>query len=149
VGGDLQWDITIARHDVLSLRGTYIHQSATLAGTVAMGGASVLDQNLSSVNVNAEYHFGNRVSATLGWFDTWGTADPTLFPPGGIGGSPNGSPDSHGFIGNVSWWPTQNLQFAAQFTGYNKFNGAKTDYDGAGRDASDNNTFYLLGRFIF
>jgi hypothetical protein len=149
VGGDLQWDLTIARHDVLSLRGTYIHQSATLAGTVAMGGASVLDQNLSSVNVNAEYHFGNRVSATLGWFDTWGTADPTLFPPGGIGGSPNGSPDSHGFIGNVSWWPTQNLQFAAQFTGYDKFNGAKTNYDGAGRDASDNNTFYLLGRFIF
>jgi hypothetical protein len=149
VAGDLQWDLTIARHDVLSLRGTYIHQSATLAGTVAMGGASVLKQDLSSVNVNAEYHFGNRVSATLGWFDTWGTADPALYPPGAIGGSASGSPNSDGFIANVSWWPTQNLQVSAQFTGYTKFNGGTTDYDGSGRNASDNNTFYLLGRFIF
>jgi hypothetical protein len=149
VAGDIQWDLTIARHDVLSLRGTYIHQSANLAGLVSMGAASVLNQNLSSVNVNAEYHFGNRVSATLGWFDTWGTADPALYPPGDIGGSANGSPNSNGFIGNISWWPTQNLQFSAQFTGYTKFNGGTTDYDGSGRNASDNNTFYLLGRFIF
>ncbi len=149
IAGDIQWDLTVARHDVLSVRGTYIHQSATLLGSVAAGIASVPNQNLSSVNVNAEYHFGNRVSATFGWFDNWGTADSTLYPPGGIGGSPNGSPDSNGFIGNISWWPTQNLQFSAQFTGYTKFNGGTTDYDGAGRNASDNNTFYLLGRFIF
>ncbi|HYX21047.1 MAG TPA: hypothetical protein VFA98_09425, partial [Thermoanaerobaculia bacterium] len=149
IAGDLQWDLTIARHDVLSLRGTYIHQSANLAGTVAMGGASVLNQDLSSVNVNAEYHFGNRVSATFGWFDTWGTADAALYPPGAIGGSATGSPNSDGFIANLSWWPTQNLQVSAQYTGYTKFNGGTTDYDGSGRNASDNNTFYLLGRFIF
>jgi hypothetical protein len=149
IAGDMQWDLTVARHDVLSLRGTYIHQKANLAGTVAMGAASVLHQDLSSVNVNAEYHFGNRVSATFGWFDTWGTADPTLYPADAIGGSASGSPNSDGFIANLSWWPTQNLQFSAQFTGYDKFNGGKTDYDGSGRNASDNNTFYLLGRFIF
>jgi hypothetical protein len=149
VAGDLQWDLTVARHDVLSLRGTYIHQSATLAGSVAAGAASVLNQNLSSVNVNAEYHFGNRVSATFGWFDTWGTADPTLYAPGSLSGFANGSPDSEGYIANLSWWPSQNFQISAQFTGYTKFNGASTDYDGSGRNASDNNTFYLLGRFIF
>jgi hypothetical protein len=114
-----------------------------------MGGASILNQDLSSVNVNAEYHFGNRVSATFGWFDTWGTADAALYPPGAIGGSATGSPNSDGFIANLSWWPTQNLQVSAQFTGYTKFNGGTTDYDGSGRNASDNNTFYLLGRFIF
>ncbi len=149
IAGDFQWDLTVARHDVLSLRGTYIHQSSTLAGQVAMGGASVLNQDLSSVNVNAEYHFGNRVSTTFGWFDTWGTADPALYPPGAIGGSATGLSDSEGFIANLSWWPTQNLQFSAQFTGYTKFNGGTTDYDGSGRNASDNNTFYLIGRFIF
>jgi len=149
VAGDLQWDLTVARHDVLSLRGTYIHQSATLAGSVAAGAASVLNQNLSSVNVNAEYHFGNRVSATFGWFDTWGTADPTLYASGSLSGFANGSPDSEGYIANLSWWPSQNFQISAQFTGYTKFNGASTDYDGSGRNASDNNTFYLLGRFIF
>jgi len=33
--------------------------------------------------------------------------------------------------------------------GYTRFNGAAINYDGAGRNASDNNTVYLLGRFIF
>jgi hypothetical protein len=149
IAADFQWDLTLVRHDVLSIRGTYIHQKATLAGSVAMGGAGVLHQNLGSFNVNAEYHFGNRVSTTLGWFDNRGTADPTSFAPGAVTGSANGSPDSQGFLLNLSWWPTQNLQFSGQVTAYSKFNGGKTDYDGSGRNASDNNTFYLLGRFIF
>jgi hypothetical protein len=149
LAGDFQWDYTVGRRDVLSLRGTYIYQKATLAGQVAAEGASVPHQRLTAINVNAEYHLGNSVSATLGWFDTWGTADPVLYAPGELGGFANGSPDSDGFIGNLSWWPTQNLQLSAQFTGYAKFNGAKTNYDGSGRNASDNNTFYLLGRFIF
>lgn len=149
LAADMQWDLTVARHDVLSVRGTYIHQKATLDGSVAAGAASVVDQNLSSVNVNAEYHFGNRVSATFGWFDTWGTADPLLYPQEELGGSLTGLPNSEGYTANLSWWPSQNFQFSAQFTGYTKFNGASTNYDGAGRNASDNNTFYLLGRFIF
>ena len=99
--------------------------------------------------MNAEYHFGDRFSTTVGWFDTWGAADPLLYPAGSVSGSANGSPDSEGFIANLSWWPTQNLQFSAQFTAYDKFNGGSADYDGSGRSASDNDTFYLIGRFIF
>jgi hypothetical protein len=36
-----------------------------------------------------------------------------------------------------------------QYTGYHKFNGTGTDYDGTGRNAKDNNTLYLLGWFAF
>jgi len=43
----------------------------------------------------------------------------------------------------------QNLDLAAQYTAYTRFNGAATNYDGAGRNASDNNTVYLLARFVF
>ena len=50
---------------------------------------------------------------------------------------------------NFSYWPWQNLQLAAQYTGYTRFNGAQNNYDGAGRNASSNNTVYLLARFIF
>jgi hypothetical protein len=32
---------------------------------------------------------------------------------------------------------------------YSKFNGASNNYDGFGRNASDNNTFYLLGWLMF
>jgi hypothetical protein len=72
-----------------------------------------------------------------------------LYPQSSISGSANGSPRGSGLIANLSWWPTQNLQFAAQYIAYSHFNGGSTNYDGAGRNAGDNNTTYLLGRFIF
>jgi len=66
-----------------------------------------------------------------------------------VTGTFNGDPRSSGYIASVSYWPWQNLQLGAQYTGYTRFNGASTNYDGAGRNASDNNTFYLVARFVF
>jgi hypothetical protein len=43
----------------------------------------------------------------------------------------------------------QNLQLAAQYTGYTRFNGAAINYDAAGRNASGNNTVYLDVHFVF
>ena len=65
------------------------------------------------------------------------------------GGNPNGDPRSAGYIANVSFWPWQNLQLAAQYTAYTRFNGAAHNYDGAGRNASANNTVYLDAKFLF
>jgi hypothetical protein len=36
-----------------------------------------------------------------------------------------------------------------QYTGYLRFNGAQNNYDGFGRNASSNNTVFLLARFVF
>ena len=146
---DMQLDQSLFRTDVLSVRATYIREKSELDATLDAGGAEQSSHRLTAVQANAEYHFGNRVSATVGWFSTTGTTDPLLFPQAPITGSANGDPRSNGIIGNVSWWPTQNLQFAAQYIAYTRFNGASTNYDGAGRNASDNNTMYLLGRFVF
>jgi len=49
----------------------------------------------------------------------------------------------------VGWWPQQNIGLTFQYTGYLKFNGAGTNYDGAGRNASSNNSTYLMARFVF
>jgi DNA invertase Pin-like site-specific DNA recombinase len=38
---------------------------------------------------------------------------------------------------------------AVQYTAYTRFNGGSTNYDGSGRNASGNNTVYLLARFVF
>jgi hypothetical protein len=49
-----------------------------------------------------------------------------------------------------SWMaPNANLRLGLQYTAYSKFNGASNDYDGAGRDASDNNTLMLLAWLAF
>ena len=148
---DFQYDRTIPQfhNDILSFRGTYIRENANLLATFATGDALQPEHHLNTLQANAEYHFGNRVSGTFGWFDINGTPDPLLYTAGSVSGSANGDPKSDGYILNASWWPAQNFQLAAQYTGYLKFNGASTNYNGDGRDASGNNTIYLIARFVF
>jgi len=149
VGVDTQIDRTLFRKDVLSLRGTYIHESSDLLASFVAAAAAQRLHHLNTVMVNAEYHFGNRVSGTFGWFDTSGTGDALLFAPAAVTGFANASPRSAGYLANISYWPWQNLQLAAQYTGYTRFNGGATNYDGSGRSASANNTIYLDAKFIF
>jgi hypothetical protein len=140
---DTQIDRTLYRTDVLSFRGTYIHESSDL---LASGFGS---NHLNTLLANAEYHFGNRYTGTFGVFNTGGTVNPGLYPPTAVSGSANGDPRGAGYIANLSFWPWQNLQLAAQYTGYTRFNGGSTNYDGSGRNASANNTIYLDAKFIF
>lgn len=146
---DAQIDRTVVRTDVLSWRATYIHENADLVASTAVGAAAPGNHHLNTFLTNAEYHFGNKYSGALGWFDTSGTIDAVLYPPGAVSGSANGDPRGSGYILNFSYWPWQNLQLAAQYTGYTKFNGGSTNYDAAGRNASGNNTVYLVTRFVF
>ncbi len=148
---DFQYDRTLPsmKGDVLSLRGTYIRENSSLIASFAGGAAGLVSHHLNTVQGNVEYHFGNRISATAGFFDVTGTADPLLFAQSAISGSLNGSPQSTGYVLNLSWWPQQNVDLAFQYTGYTRFNGAANNYDGAGRSATANNTVYLLARFVF
>ena len=147
-GPDIQYDRTFGK-DVLSLRATYVRENAALVASAANGNADPGSHHLNASNANAEYHFGNRLSGALGWFLTDGTNDPFLYPQAAVSGSANGGARSEGISANVSYWPFQNVDLAVQYTDYTRFNGGATNYDGAGRDASDNNTVYLLARFVF
>lgn len=161
VAGDFQYDRTLPGvasdffcrtppcSDVLSLRGTYIHESSTLTGTFGAGGASQADHHLDTVEANAEYHFGDKASLAGGYFSVTGTVDPLLFAQAAITGSATGDPGSAGYLFNLSWWPAMNVNLLAQYTGYTKFNGLATNYDGAGRSASGNNSIYLAASFLF
>jgi len=148
---DFQYDRTIPqfKNDVLSVRGTYIRENSSLPASVLAGGAALSRHHLNTAQANVEYHFGTKLSGTAGLFDITGTRDPLLFAQAAVSGSANGSPQSNGYTLNLSWWPEQNVDLAVQYTGYFRFNGAKTNYDGAGRDAAANNTVYVLARFVF
>ncbi len=146
---DTQIDQTLFRTDVLSFRATYIHENSDLLASLAAEAAAQGSHHLNTLMANAEYHFGNRYTGTLGYFNTGGTVDPALYAPGAVGGSANGNPRSAGYTANFSFWPWQNLQLAAQYTAYTRFNGGTTNYDGSGRNANANNTFYLDAKIIF
>src|SRR5216683_4699347 len=128
---DFQYDRTIPRfkNDVLSFRGTYIRENSSLAATFAALGASQPHHHLDTLQANAEYHFGTRISGTAGFFNVSGTTDQTLYAQSPISGSLNGSPHSNGYILNASWWAQQNINFTVQYTGYLRFNGAQNNYD--------------------
>jgi len=148
---DFQFDHTIPqwKNDVLSIRGTYIRENSSLVASFTNGAADLVGHHLNTVQGEAEYHFGNRVSTTAGLFSVTGTADPTLYPTGPVTGNLNGSPASRGYILSVAWWPQQNIGLTAQYTGYTRFNGGSTSYDAAGRNADGNNSIYLMARFVF
>jgi hypothetical protein len=148
---DFQYDRIIPQFkgDVLSFRGTYIRENTALVATGFSLADPLIQHHLNTVQANAEYHFGDKYSATIGYFDVDGTPDPLLFPQAPLSGNANGDPRSSGLIGNISWWPVQNIGLTFQYTGYTRFNGAATNYDGAGRNAASNNTLYLVARFVF
>jgi len=152
---DTQIDRTLFRTDVLSFRATYIRENNDLLGLLAQNtaGNALVSQGphrLNTVLANAEYHFGNKYTGTFGWFNTTGTSDLALYPPNvAVTGNFNGDPRGAGYIANFTYWPWQNLLLGAQYTGYTRFNGAQSNYDGSGRSASANNTIYLDVKVIF
>jgi hypothetical protein len=150
---DAQFERVIPKwHDnLITLRGTYIRENSTLNADVAASPstASFAPHHLNTYRINAVYHFGYRYAPAFEYFVTTGTTDPLLFAPAAITGSANGSPNSKGYIMNLTYWPVQNVRLAVQYTGYTQFNGAGTNYDGSGRNASDNNSVYLYLGLIF
>lgn len=77
--------------------------------------------------------------------DTLGiTSDSSaLAPSQRVGGNLSGNPATRGVTLEAFWTPIQYVRIGAQYTAYNKFNGASTNYDGFGRNARDNNSLFL------
>jgi hypothetical protein len=60
-----------------------------------------------------------------------------------VAGNLSGHPGTRGFTYEAFWMPVQYVRVGAQYTAYDKFNGASDNYDGFGRNAKDNNTLFL------
>jgi len=110
---------------------------------VAAGTASFNNNHLNTWKLDSTYHWTSKFAATGALFGTTGNADPLLYAPAPLTGSSNGSPNTAGYIFQGSYWPVQNIDLSVEYTGYYKFNGASTNYDGANRNASDNNTVFV------
>jgi hypothetical protein len=129
---------------ILVGHGTYIHESQTLDATFADGGAANASNTLRTFRADGSYIMNNGIGLTMGYFQTSGNADSTLYAPDPIDGSATAIPDSRGFIGQLEYSPWLNTHLSLQYVLYNKFNGGSTNYDGSGRSASDNNALYFL-----
>ena len=143
VGIDAQAESKVGGGNIV-IRGAYIHESQTLDATFASGGSANPTNTLKVVRFNASYYPKQWLGVTGGYFDTSGSTDPVVYGPNPVDGSASGSPKTDGFIGEVDLNPWENTRLGLQYIGYANFNGAKTDYDGSGRNAAGNNTLYAF-----
>ena len=133
------------------VRWTSIGPSAVMKKNRSNRGASSSASNtLRSFKAKATYYYDKEYGATLAYFRTSGSPDDGLYNTGDpVTGSVNGRPDSSAWLLELDWLPRRDIRIAAQYTGYQKFNGASNNYDGFGRNASDNDTLYLVAWFMF
>lgn len=107
--------------------------------------------HMRSTRAKVTYLLDRTYGITGAVFNVTGDADFARF------GTNNGKPDTSGYIVELNYWPSFKLnwdpqmtvRFGLQYTGYTKFNGSKTNYDGTLRDAKDNNTLYAYAWFMF
>ncbi len=123
----------------LTVLGSWIHEGQSWVA----GGAANATNTLNTLRLGAIYHVGQLLGVGVSPFWATGTADTVLYSPGAVGGSRTGSPDSQGLIGELDFNPWENLRVECQYITYGKFNGAGSNYDGSGRNASANNTLYV------
>ena len=142
-GFDVQYQF-IGEEHLATFLGTYINEHQTLDASVQAGLAANTGNNLKTLKLTGEYYYQRKIGGTIGYFSTTGSTDTVLYTPSPLVGSANSSPDTRGYVLEVNYLPWLNTKLQAQYVGYSKFNGLSTNYDGSGRNASDNNTMYLL-----
>ena len=146
VGVDAQYQYITDRHRITA-QVEYVRERVTWNPGAP---ASNRTDELHALRAKATYYFDRWFGINVARFRVDGNADPGLYATGdAVTGSSTGSPDSDGYILELNYLPRRDIRLTLQFTRYGKFNGAKRDYDGFGRNASDNDSVYLLGWFMF
>jgi hypothetical protein len=138
----------------LNVNASLIHEKQDLSATFNAAGADSASNHLNALEIDASFVYQQTWSAGLGLFDTSGGTDLTLYGQAPFSGSNNGSPDTRGYtlqleyvpFGKADSWgrPWVNVRLGLQYTGYLRFNGGSSNYDGAGRSASQNNSLFLF-----
>ncbi len=149
VGTDLQYESKVNGDHVFIVRSSFTHERRRSDADVLAEIATQPTRSLNDYRVSASYMPSASFNYTLGGFITSGTSDTLAFAPAPVSGSRTGSPNSSGLIGEVVVNPWQNVRFGLQYTNFFRFNGSATRYDGVGRNASDNNMFFLYSWIAF
>jgi hypothetical protein len=154
VGVDTQYQFLGAR-DSFSVQARFITENQNLGASQALGLSSNSHNLLRTWRVKGTYYYNQTIGLTAGYFHVDGSGDPLLYGPISAVNSPN----SNGWslelnyipfnYGGPDFWPWLNVKFGLQYVHYNKFNGAASNFDGAGRNAGDNNTLFAYAWFAF
>lgn len=158
-GIDAQYQYLLDPHTVTA-QVSYIRES--IRGGDATGVSTNESNTLNQLKLKGSYIYRAKYGTSLSYFRTTGSSDATSYPglqddgsgtgtmvPIPISGSISNNPETRGWIPEVFWTPIQYVRVGAQYFKYDRYSGASGNYDGAGRNAKDNNTLfvYLWGAY--
>jgi hypothetical protein len=111
---------------------------------------------LDYLRIKGTYVYQAKYGVSLGYAASKGSADSLAYSnsPDGSGnavpfGSVSAAPNTRMWIPEIFWTPIQNVRVGLQYYKFTEYNGSTSNYDGNGRNASDNNTafLYIWGAF--
>jgi len=154
LGLDASWQFIGNGDNVYQLNARYTHEQQDLNASFLLGDSSKMHDGLEELHLDFSYYWHKQIGATISPFHVWGSSDSLLYAD-----NRTLKPDSTGVVFQLDYtpWGTDvsplgprfNVRIGAQYTLYTEFNGAGSNFDGAGRNASDNNTFRLFTWFVF
>lgn len=154
LGLDASYQWTSKDTSVYSLNARYTFERQNLSATFAAGGAADARNTLQDLRFDASYYWHDMVGVSVQPFKTWGSADSLLYA-----GNQSFKPDSSGVtlqLDGTPWGtdpspmgPRVNMRVGVQYTAYGRFDGGSSNYDGSGRNASDNNTLRIFTWIAF
>ena len=147
LAADLQFQYLGAPNEVTLLLNS-IFERADWRASRTLGLAANRGDDLWSTTATASYLYDQTYGFDVQYFRTAGDADPLLYE------SRTGSPDSSGWVlqldylpfnknGGPEFWPKSGVKLSLQYTHYTRFDGSRRNFDGAGRDAADNDTLFF------
>ena len=158
-GVDASYQYSVGTPQAFDAHFSWIHENRSLDASYAMHFSDATSNSTDTFQVDASYVMSQTWVTSFGLFNVSGTTNHLLFAPIPVFGSGSGSPDSSGFIAKLEWVPFGkfgsfaspwvNVRTGLQYTGYWRFNGGSTNYDGFGRSAKDNNSLFLYAWFAF
>src|SRR5262249_30356626 len=144
-GIDASWQYIGSGENVFQVNARYTHEDQDLKSSFLLGDSGNMHDTLDDVHLDVSYYWHSMLGATVSPFTTWGSSDALLYSDNRLP-----RPDSAGVVFQLDYtpWgmevsplgPRFNVRIGAQYTLYTRFNGAGSNFDGAGRNASDNNT---------
>ncbi len=135
----------------LVTRFAWIHETQTNNASFVSNPQAAASQTgtLKTLRASSSWYPSQTLGVTLSAFTTTGSADTLLYAPEAVNGSASGRVNSSGGGLEVAFNPRENARMSVGYTMFNRFNGAKTNYDGSGRNASFNNALFLAWWFTF
>ena len=135
--------------NIFEVNARYTHEQQTLDASFGVGAVSNRNNSLEDLRLDLSYYWQNTLGLTVQPFDTWGSKDALLYAD-----NRTLKPNSTGvmFQADYTLFPNGdsplgqrfNMRVGIQYTVFTQVNGAATNFDGAGNNASDNNTLRVF-----